>query len=203
MAEPVAEPTAAVVPTLSRNDEIRGQTWALIGICGDANYEKSKNELLQALGSAYFEYILSIMPPAEPTDAPEAKPEVPQEAPHVDTPKEQLAERLFMESGQRGLDTMIEVLGPVIEKTRQSLLSLSKEPMIAFFDVSEDPETLETASASIIAKNSSFKHVDLAVVRLYSWIKLDYSPKRPKSHTSRDPKANSFYQSMTSTTTSA
>lgn len=180
LPEPLLEKQKAlkeplVVSGVARNDEIRGQTWALIGICGDALYEESKHELLEALGSSYFQYIQSIHPTASVEEA----------------------ERLFMESGQQGQTDLYNAIGEDIETTRKKLMELSKEPMVAFFDVSDDPETLETASASIIAKNSNLKHIDLAIVRLYSWIRLDYVPKKPKSHTYRDPKANSFYQNLT------
>lgn len=163
------------VPQVSRASELRGQSWALIGIVGDASYETSRADILDRLGLQYFEYLKTIGPADASNDDLEAH---------------------FMLSGPQGHEDMLEALKHDILKTRNSLQEISKEPMVAFFDVSEDPEALQAKSQSLVAKVPSLLHADLAVVRMYSWIKLDYKAKTAKAHTSRDPKANDFYKSM-------
>lgn len=172
--EPEKTATAAIVPSVSRNAELRGQSWALIGIIGDATYEATRSRILDTLGTQYFNYLKALWPTLESDDM----------------------ESALMSSGEEGHSAMLASLDADIRAAKDALRTTSKEPMIAFFGASENPDDLQAKSDSLVAKVPSLLHADLAVVRMYSWIKLDHVPKRAKAHTSRDPKANDFYHSM-------
>lgn len=60
-----------------------------------------------------------------------------------------------------------------VAEAQAALDGIVDEPMVTFLETSDDPEVLEKKAAEA-AQQEAFKHVDLAVVRLYEWILLSH-----------------------------
>ena len=162
----VSQSVQKLVPKLTRDDEIRGQTWAIIAICGDALYERQRQEILEALGRQYISE-LRLRTKLETEDLDELEAAL---------------------SNSDALDLAF------VKNFKDDLDALSPEPLVAFFEASDDPEAL-TKRADLYATSHELKHADVAVVRLYEWIRLDRRPNRA-THSNRDPKAHEFFQTL-------
>lgn len=177
------------VKELDRQSEVRGQTWAMIGIVGDAVYETAKACVLEALGAAYFERLQAITG-IEDLEA---------------------AERAFYGSdesaesapnGHEGSGAKLNQMADLVDEARAKLNCLTpEEPMVAFFAADDDPSAL-TQKAAILAKAPNMKHVDLAVVRMYAWLELATVNSANVHHESRTKEANDFFKSFRTSTSS-
>jgi hypothetical protein len=163
--EPSTMAPAKMAPAIQRDDEIRGQTWAIIGICGDAVYERQRHAVLEGLGREYVEKL--------------------REATKLESSDLDCLEA-------QGVTVDLEFVAPY----KASIEALSPEPLVAFFEASDDPEAL-TKRADIIASSPEMRHADVAVVRLYEWIRLDRTPQRV-SRSNRDARAQEFFQAVRS-----
>ena len=174
--DPVHEATAeasdrSVVPEVGLNQEIRGQSYALIALMGDPEAYKAREALLTNLGTTYLEAIQAFTGLDDPKDA---------------------EETFYMWSPDKR-DEALSTLRPAVDDTRRRLGLIISRPIVAFFDVSEDPEALQ-AKAAELAKWPELLHADVAVVRLYSWIALDktYGSK----HVTRGPLGQEFFEAL-------
>lgn len=158
-----------VVPAVKRDDEVRGQTWAIVGICGDADYERSKHALLQSLGSKYIEKL------QEATGLSDS---------NLDVLEASLTEPIDLH---------------FVEPFASALRLLTPEPLVAFFEAGEDPEAL-AKRADLFASAPEMKHADIAVIRLYEWIRLDRVSRRA-TRSNRDTRAREFFETVRNATT--
>ena len=169
------------VPECPRDNEIRGQEWALIAIIGDTEYEKARENLLNDLGYKYIDFIAS-QNRAEPLNAEDvSKVEVQDSI--LNSPDPAIEEDAFVNT--------------VARQAKLNIDALVKEPMIAFFGVSDEPQQLLKMSSEL-SKQADLLHADIAVVRMYSWLVLNSSSKASE-HTSRDPRADTFFKAMRQT----
>jgi hypothetical protein len=182
-SSPIASPSspsskAPTAPQVKRDQEIRGQSWAIIAVVGDSKYETSKHLLLQKLGRAYFSAMNAslINSQLDPTN-PEHEDEIqstfiaqfgPEEIPNLD-----------------------------ILSVHHELASLVEEPMFAIFEASDDPDAL-VKKAEVLSKLPQLKNASIAVVRMYSWLRLRMIEHPKIAHASRDPAASTFFQAMRS-----
>lgn len=172
-----ARPESRIVPEISHDKEIRGQAYALIAIMGDAETYKAKEALLTDLGTMYLDAIQAFTGLDSPKDA---------------------EEHFYMWSPDKR-EEALNTLKPAVTDTRNRLNILVSRPLVAFFDVSEDPEALQRKAADLAAW-PELLHADIAVVRLYSWIALDktYGSK----HVTRSPMGQEFFDAMRKSQTS-
>jgi len=176
-SKPVA--VATTVPSVARDSEVRGQTWALIGIAGDADYEMRRASILDSLGSDYFraveDYVCS---------------KIKDRAPDLDSANE------FYESEFMKHEWPENFMRNRTEQAINDLEAIVCEPSIAFFGASENADSL-VASADVLAKRPELVHIDLAVVRMYVWINLEYH-KRSKTieRVNRNKVADEFFKAM-------
>lgn len=195
------------VPTLSRSQELRGQSWAILGIVGDASYEIKKSEILNDIGRRYFQEMHSAICAAEPAklELGSAKLEPPNAKPSDDKLERECPPEMdpFLVENEDTIEYWFFKLNlslpqsflTWIEYKKAELENLSIEPMIAIFDASEDPESLVKKS-EILAQNIALKHVSLAVVRMYSWLKTDALENSNISRSPRDASSASFFKAM-------
>jgi hypothetical protein len=167
------QPSGQLVPSMPRSSEIRGQQWALIGLYGDAAYEAKKKQLLEGLGRAYFDALRLAVPEAT-----------------SDAEAEALADGTVVS----------DALGLQVAECAAALDALVEEPCISFFDAAEQPEALVKKSKSL-SELPELRHVDLAVVRMYSWLSLRFLKSNAIERTSRDPKSEEFYKLLRSSQT--
>jgi len=170
MKEPSMIEQPKFVPSMPRSSEIRGQQWALIGLYGDAAYEVKKKQLLEDLGRSYFDALRRAVPEAM-SDAE--------------------AEALYTAG------SVEDSLGQQIAECAAGLEALVEEPCICFFDAAEQPESLVKKSKAL-SELPELRHVDLAVVRMYSWLSLRFLKSNAIERTSRDPKSEEFYKLLRS-----
>ena len=171
-----------IVPNISRNDERRGQSWAIIAIVGDPDYEKNRDVLISKLADEYVNYM-------ETCTASNAS----------DFPTDSFDKDNIIVSSYFGRDDL-ESLDSFFAYSKRddikAIKMLPNEPMVAFYGFSEDADALVERSGKLAALDS-LKHADIAVVSMYSWLYLE-SWKRSKfiKRTSRDPKSEQFFKTM-------
>ena len=191
------EAQTRIVPEFNRQEEIRGQTWALIAIAGDAHFESTREALLDELGATYFKSMaiklgVSLQSTSDEHSLDMYKP--------VDiNGRDPLLQDLV---NKKVLDLNItDFFQEYIELAmvcQQKIDALIREPLIAFFGTSEDANDLVEMSEKL-SKSPALLNADLAVVRMYSWIKLSSCSSNKIKHTSKDPRAESFFKSMRET----
>lgn len=172
---PADSPTAVTTPLakraepVSRDVEVRGQTWALVGILGDAAVSQRRAELRQCLGRTILE-------------AQRTKYGLPADAAEMDI----LAAAATSPEGLQFDSLQTEAAKSA--KAAFDTPIFTEEPLVAFFEASDSPEALQTL-AQTLADAPELKHADLAVVRLYEWIKLDHVGLTKASRTCRNSTA--------------
>lgn len=182
---PAQTPVSGVMSTtkIDRNLETTGHTWCLVAIMGSAAYEKRKSEILEGLGEAYYAML------KESASASGPSVEAPNEA------SDEANERLWFEKPNEALMTQFleNIVAPVAEALRQ----LPEEPLVAFFQASDDPDALNE-KASWLSKAPELKHADIAVVRMYSWLNMRSTKNMKLKHISRgtNAQANDFFSAM-------
>jgi len=167
------EPSQKFVPKLSRDMETVGQTWALIAIMGDAEYSKKKSEILDAIGSAYFEFLKNSTGLTDDNEA---------EA------------RWHSES-----NSMEPFLIKLVKPMADALSNIREEPLVAFFDSSDDADSLNK-KAEALSKAPELKHADIAIVRMYTWLNLRTAQSHRIEHKTRgnNTSAAEFFAAMRS-----
>jgi hypothetical protein len=138
-------PATDLVPAWPKDRELRDQVCMIVGLIGDVTYETQKKFLLQELGSCYYDVAKQIAGP---------------DAESVIFSNPEMQTKFF------------DALRPYVNATREKLDLLVQEPMIAFFDVSFDEGSLMD-KLKLYGTHPDMRHVDLAIVRLYSWLRLD------------------------------
>lgn len=176
---PVAMPEvkfddAKFVPKLSRDMETVGQTWALIAILGDSVYSTKKSEILDAIGSSYFEFL--------------------KESTGLDDENE--AEARWHSESTNSLEPFLQKL---VMPMADALRDLTEEPLVAFFDSSDDAEALNK-KAEQLSKAPELKHADIAIVRMYTWLNLRMAQSHRIEHKTRGSNASAaeFFAAMRS-----
>jgi hypothetical protein len=174
---PVVEHKAyAKIPDISRDQEIRGQSWAIMAIIGDPDYENARRKCLDDLGTEFFEMIKNH------TNG------------QADNTDEDALQLIFENLRERD-----ELLKSFNEKntvlTKHDIDALPQHPQIAIFGFGDDPDVLKER-ASKLSQLHDLKHANIAVVRMYSWLKLNFVDSHKIEHTSRLPIANSFFKAM-------
>ncbi len=165
---------AKFVPKLSRDMETVGQTWALIAILGDSAYSTKKSEILDAIGSAYFEFL--------------------KESTGLDDENE--AEARWHSETTNSLEPFLQKL---VRPMADALCDLTEEPLVAFFDSSDDAEALNK-KAEQLSKAPELKHADIAIVRMYTWLNLRMAQSHRIEHKTRGSNASAaeFFAAMRS-----
>jgi len=167
-----------VVKPISRQDELRGQSWAIIAFVGDADRDISRTLLIESMANEYFNFMCT---------------KVSSDSAAHDVSDDYVVSAYFLKEDNVHLDNLF-----ISENYNDmsSILSLKNEPMIALYGFSDDAEGLVEKSTKL-AELPSLKHADIAVVAMYSWLFLE-SWKKSKSikRTSRDPKADAFFKKM-------
>lgn len=168
---PCAGPAPRIVSEVSRDGELRGQTWAAIAIIGDPEAAQARDEILETLGRQYFEALKSFT--GQETD-------------------ETAEEHFFLWTPDKR-DTFMETLQGPTRDAHLALRTIIVRPCVAVFDVSEDPDDLARRIADL-ASVPELLHADIAVVRLYSWLAVDrtYGSK----HVARNPAAQELFDAM-------
>lgn len=185
--EDVPEKAYDVVPDYSRENEIRGQEWALIAIIGDTEYETAKEKILDSLGYKYFDLLVAQNQPSK-FDSAEA-------CNDCDVSKVEVQDSIS--GNEMTAETEKHFIDTVARQAKLDIEALVKEPLIAFFGVSEEPSQLLKLSAEL-SKDPNLLNADIAVVRMYSWLALNSSSKAI-DHTARDPRAETFFKAMRET----
>jgi hypothetical protein len=157
-----------VTSKISVIDQTRGQSWAIVAIIGDAKHYKAKDAILNALAQEYVEHIQTVAP-SDSEDISIAQ------YMHLDEP---VPFKGITEALKK-----IEALGECV-------------PLISFFGASEDAADLVEKSKKLTAV-PELKHADIAVVKMYEWLKLE--TKANCSRSARDPKAQEFFETMRQT----
>jgi hypothetical protein len=170
------------VPELQREEEVRGQSWTIIAIIGDAKYEKSKETILDDLGLSYFSLCINRLNDRKEYFFSTSDPSDPDVQDYINSKVDFEDEFLQPE------------LNKLILEAKEKLNNLTKEPLVAFFAASEDVNELLKKSDEL-SKLESLKHADIAVVRMYSWLRLS-SCCSAKSRSARDPRAQDFFTKM-------
>lgn len=164
------------------SDEVRGQTWAIIAIMGDARYETEREKILDALGLQYFEQSKELLLSRNEYNC---------ELLDVNDPKVQD----YINSKVDFEDSYIQHFAKDIAiEAKQNLDKLIKEPLVAFLGSSDDASEL-LKQTNEMSQHESLKHADIAVVRMYSWLKLS-SITMSKNRIARDPKAQDFFSKL-------
>jgi len=143
--EPKSFEASEHVPVWPKDRELRDQTCMIVGLVGDTTYEKQKKFLLQELGTNYYMVAKQVAG--------------------------DLGEEAIFSSPELQ-ETFFEALKPYVNATREKMNLLVQEPMIAFFDVSFDEASLMD-KLKMYGAHPDMRHVDLAIVRLYNWLRLD------------------------------
>jgi len=172
-------PERSATTIVTSSPEIVGQKYMLIGIVGDAKYRRQKQQFLHELGALYFQELERFR------------------TSETDTIFD-LERQMYADNHQ---ELIFTVLKPHVERISDAIHALSEEPMIAFFDVSEEPQDLITKSKEY-ARRSELKHVDLAVVRMSVWLRLDLGPMlNSVTHESRSTKGRDFFEILRQSST--
>ena len=164
------------VPEITRDEEVRGQSWAIVAIVGDPVYEIQKRKILDELGSHFFDLIRDMAPG------------------QTDQHDEDSLQYLFENLHDK--DSITTLCNEMYTKTAaEALQNLIQEPQIAIFGFGEDPEALKD-KAKVLSECPGLVHASIAVVRMYSWLNLNYVDSHKIEHTSRLPIADSFFKAM-------
>jgi len=168
--------TSNFVPSIAKDLEIRDQDYMILCIMGDARYEREKELVLKELGTKYFSLCRDIVP--EGTNLTNDRVEAAVYA------SEELQAQMRLR------------LQPFVDHAQHQLDALIQEPMVAFFDTNFKEEPLEEKIVKY-AEHGDFFHYDLAIVRMYQWLRLDkgLSIKNVK-HVARNEEARSFFEAM-------
>lgn len=172
----------AKVPELVRENEVRGQTWAVIAIVGDAEYEIKREAILDALGLNYFKECIKVL---------ETNNDYNFSSTNVSDPNVQDYINTKIDFEDKIIQAQVDSL---ILDAKKALDALRKEPLVSFFAASEDASELLKKSEDL-AKLECLKHADIAVVRMYSWLSLSSSTSA-RSRSARDPRAQDFFTKM-------
>lgn len=172
---PVQKPNYEKVPDITRDEEIRGQSWAIIGLVGDAKYEIERRKILDELGSQFFEMIRSSTVGS--------------------TDYDEDALQLIFEHLQERESLLADFNEAYTKSAKQELDYLIQEPQIAVFAFGEDPDKLKE-KAKDLSEEAKYKHVNIAVVRMYSWLNLTFVDNNNIEHTSRLSIADPFFKAM-------
>jgi hypothetical protein len=173
---PEAEkPNYPKVPDIKRDEEIRGQSWAIMAIVGDEAFEIRKRQILDTLGDQFFEMIRA------------------HTIGSADHDEDSL--QLIFENLREKEDLLNAFHEKYTKKAKTELQNLIQEPQIAIFGFGEDPESLKE-KAKTLAELGALKHASIAVVRMYSWLNLNFVESHKIDHTSRLPIADSFFKAM-------
>jgi len=185
----------SLLPSISRESEIRGQTWCLVAIFGDAHSEQVKQEILETLGAKYFQHLESKGVFSEPeefkyfTCADDAT---------MQSNVESAAQDIQLDAFDKQMETIVLALQQdiAIAKRRMQQLEREKQYSVSFLDVSDTPEPLIAKSEK--AKMSPiYKHIVLGVVRMYEWIQLDHFAKfKQKVIHADSPQAKQFFETL-------
>lgn len=167
------------VPKIERNQELRGQSWAIIGIIGDASYEKSKSFIMERLANMYIEHMCTTL---EILDVPTNL-----------SPEEDSLIVAYFENDN--IDTHDKLFLKSIESDLVDISFLHNEPLVSVWAISDDPDSLNEKSKKI-SEVASMKHADVAVVSMYSWLFLESWKKFKVRRTSKDPRAQNFFKIM-------
>ena len=169
---------------VKRDEEIRGQNWALIAIMGDSTYEIAKESYMNELGLDFFCYLNECL---------ELKIDC-----FTQPSNQDIILQAFNSLDAEVQETLKTNFEFKIMECQNKIQSLINEPLVAFFGVAERPEDLEKQSDEL-SKLDSLKNSDIAIVRMYSWLNLSKANSVKAKHTSRDPRANEFFNTMRST----
>jgi hypothetical protein len=178
---PKVEQTTTVA-SIKRDEELRGQNWALIAIIGDANAEALKENIINKLGLSYMNHLRLHIGIDIDIEMPENQDALLFAFNNLDAEKQEQIKANFSDdvySAHRDLDSIV------------------CEPLVAFFASAEKPEDLEKKSDEL-SKLESLKNADIAIVRMYSWLNLSKVNTVKAKHVARDPRANEFFSSMRS-----
>ena len=164
------------VPEVARDQEIRGQSWAIIAIVGDPIYETRKRQILDELGSRFFDTIRDSCPG------------------QTDQHDEDSLQYVFENLHDKDHITQIfnETYTSIAAAELQNLV---QEPQIAIFGFGDDPDALKD-KAKTLSGAPGLMHASIAVVRMYSWLNLNFVDSHKIEHTSRLPMADSFFKAM-------
>jgi hypothetical protein len=172
------------IEEIKRENELRGQNWALIAIVGDSTYEIEKELLTNKLGLDFFTFIVMILGlKIDDVAKPSNQDIILQTFSSLDAEAQENIKNNFEEN---------------ITNCDEKIKFLINEPLVAFFGASERPEDLEKYSDEL-SKLDALKNADIAIVRMYSWLNLSKANTVKAKHTSRDPRANEFFNTMRST----
>lgn len=154
------------------------QMYMILGIHGDADFEIQKQQHLESLGRAYKLKASQFLGLTDDSAVERAFAQLPEDRQHE-----------FWTSFEA---TIVE------HKTQMD--ALVQEPMVAFFDVSYDYTQLKDKVATY-AEHPDLRHIDLAVVKMYSWLRLDLGPKfskqvLKKTEGHQKELATEFFQAM-------
>jgi hypothetical protein len=174
-----------IVPNILRNDEKRGQSWAIIAIVGDPDHEKNRDLLISKLADEYVNYMETCS-----LNACENASDFPTDS----FDKDNIIVSTYF--GRDDLESLDAFFAYSKRDDIKTIKMLPNEPMVAFYGFSEDADALVERSGKLAALDS-LKHADIAVVSMYSWLYLE-SWKRSKfiKRTSRDPKSEQFFKTM-------
>jgi ubiquinone biosynthesis protein Coq4 len=96
----------------------------------------------------------------------------------------------------REKDDLLKIFNEKYTKpAKYELRGLLQEPQIAIFGFGDDPEILKE-KAKTLSELPELKHASIAVVRMYSWLNLNFVESHKIEHTSRLPIADSFFKAM-------
>lgn len=179
---PKIEQTSSAITNVKRDEELRGQNWALIAIIGDAKAETQKEDIINKLGLCYMNYLNVCL---------ELKLDY-----EVPINQDTLLYSLFQLDAEKQQKIKDDFNCEVI-KAYNDLDAIVYEPLVAFFGCAEKPEDLEQKS-DVLSKLDSLKNADIAIVRMYSWLNLSKVNTVKAKHVARDPRANEFFSNMRS-----
>jgi hypothetical protein len=169
-------PNFKVVADIKRDEEVRGQSWAIVAIVGDPVYEIKKRKILDELGSRFFDMIRDLAPG------------------QTDQHDEDSLQYIFENLSNK--DQLTQTFNDTYTSLAAAeLQDLIQEPQIAIFGFGDDPDALKEKARAFSAV-PGLMHASIAVVRMYSWLNLNYVDSHKIEHTSRLPMADSFFKAM-------
>lgn len=182
-ARPGSAPSAGVMSTTKIDRELEtDNVWCLVALMGSADYARRKSEILDGLGEAYYAML-------------KEHASMKGLAADSDEASDEANERLWFESPDEAM--MDQFLDDIVAPVAEALRLITDEPLVAFFQASDDAEALNE-KAAWLSKAPELKHADIAVVRMYTWLNLRAHTSLKLKHISRSASeaANSFFASM-------